>query len=367
MKPGAELPDDPALPGLAAIRAMGVARALPALGLADRPVELVLCGYTPGDRATLEVRGPLHLAIKAYAEDPAPEVELYQALAARGLAGESGARVPPILAWERDLRLLVLGWLEGPTAHRLVKEGQGGRAGELAAAWFHRAASLPVALGPPCDTGFALYHAGRSVAALAAADPPLGATAKGLVGRLARVQPRTGMCRLAHGTLYARHVLDLGDGPGVIDWQRFGQGPLEVDAGTFLATTWRLGLDHEGLAGEARRAEQALIAGTTGLFDEAALAWYRAAALVRLAGKVQVVARRKAHWQARANALLTEAGRLADVAALTTRSARPPAAANAPMVEWVLEFALGALSSRPATPEELEQIRRLLDDVRSRR
>ena len=75
-------------------------------------------------------------------------------------------------------------------------------------------------------------------------------------------------------------MLDLGDGPGVIDWQRFGQGPIEIDAGMFLATLSRLGLRHDGHASEAGRAEEAFLAETRGLVDERALAWYRGAALV---------------------------------------------------------------------------------------
>src|SRR5205823_7126498 len=86
VKATTELPDDPALPALAAIRALGLAAAIPGLGLDDRPVELTLRGYTPGSRATLEVRaGDRHFALKLYAEDPAPEAELYEALAAVGL------------------------------------------------------------------------------------------------------------------------------------------------------------------------------------------------------------------------------------------------------------------------------------------
>ena len=151
MKPTTELPDDPALPGLAAIRAHGLARAIPALGLEDAPVELVLCGYKRGDRATLEVRtGDRHFAVKAYAGDAASEADLYRALAAAGLAGASGPRVPRLLAWQRDLEIVVIGWLEGPTAHALVEGGRGWRAGELAASWLWRAASAPVRLGPPC-------------------------------------------------------------------------------------------------------------------------------------------------------------------------------------------------------------------------
>ncbi len=122
MKATTELPDDAALPALAAIRAWGLAVAIPALGLDDRPVELTLRGYTPGSRATFEVRaGGRHFALKLYDEDPEPEAELYEALAAAGLASEGPVRVPPLLARDRTLRVLAIGWLEGPTAHELIK------------------------------------------------------------------------------------------------------------------------------------------------------------------------------------------------------------------------------------------------------
>src|SRR2546422_5779946 len=169
----------------------------------------------------------------------------------------------------------------------------------------------------------------------------------------------------SHGTFYARHVLDQGDRVGVIDWERFGRGPLELDAGMFLATTWRYGLDHAPLAAEAARAEEALLAGTTGLLDERVLDWHRAAALLRLASKVYVVERRKKNWLDRAHALLTEATRLADLAARPD----PVARVEAPALRLngaALELILRALSTRPATPEELDQIRKLLDERKQR-
>ncbi len=297
--------------------------------------------------------GRRRLAVKAYAEDPTPEAVLYQALAVAGLSGDSGVRVPPLLAWDRDLRLLVIGWLEGATAHELVKQGRGQRAGELVARWLRCAAALPVRLGLALDATGMLHGAREWVAQLREADATLGDAAVRLARRLAQMQPREDRPRLVHGTLYARHVLDLGDGPGVIDWERFGQGPLELDAGMFLATVWRLGLDHEALAGEATRAVTALLEGTRGLLDERALAWHRAAALLRLASKVHVVQRRKTDWRARAHALLAEATRLAELAprAEPVTRAKPRA----------LELVLQALSTRPATPEELDQIRKLLD------
>jgi aminoglycoside phosphotransferase (APT) family kinase protein len=366
-----DLPDDAALPGIVAMRALGVtralglARALLALGLEDAPVSMHLVGYTPGARATLDVRvGQRRFAVKAYAEDPTPEAVLYQAIAAAGVSGDSPIRVPPLLAWDRDLRVMVIGWLEGPTAHELVKQGRGQRAGELAAQWLRGAASLPVRLGMPLGAARMLNRTPQWVAELREADPTLGDAATRLAANLAQTQPREHAPRLVHGTFYARHVLDLGDGPGVIDWERFGQGPLELDAGMFLATTWRLGLDHDALAGEATRAITAFLEGTRGLLDERALAWHRAAALLRLANKVHVVKRRKTDWLVRAHALLAEATRLAEHAPQPAPVAR--AKPRAFQFRGALELVLQALSTRPATPEELDQIRKLLDETDDR-
>src|SRR5437763_1388813 len=83
-------------------RASSLAGAIPALGLEGCPVQLELRRYHPACRATFEARvGYRQLAVKAYAEDPADEVRLYQALAAAGLAGDSGVRAPSLLAWDR--------------------------------------------------------------------------------------------------------------------------------------------------------------------------------------------------------------------------------------------------------------------------
>jgi aminoglycoside phosphotransferase (APT) family kinase protein len=348
-----DLPVDPGLPGLAAIRAEGLAATIPQLGLGDVPVDLRLCSRVPGSRATFEARaGSRRFAVKLYADDAVPEVELYEALARAGLAGTSGARVPPLLAWEKDLRVLVLGWLDGRPANQLIKGGQGRRAGELAASWLRRVASLPVWLGPPCGPGRMLYQAGVSVAALGAVDRTLGVSAKLVAKTLGRVQPKEGVRRLVHGTLYARHVFDLGDGPGVIDWQQFGQGPIEVDAGMFLATISRLALRHQPYASEVARAEQAFLEGTRGLLDVRTLPWYRAAGLLHLAARgLKTGLQRQPPPEARA--LVDEAARLAD--RVEAPSFKPRAAA--------LELVLQALSTRPATPQELEEIRQLLDEL----
>jgi hypothetical protein len=316
VQPRAELPDDPALPTLREIRAWCLAGATRMPGIDEGAVEFLMRGYSKGSRATLEARvGHRRLAVKIYAEDPSPEAALYEAFAAAGLAGDSGVRVPPLLAWDRDLCMLVFGWLEGPTAHQLVEGGQGERAGALAACWLQRVASLAVALGPPFGAARILDKSRKWVAALGAIDPALGTAAAALAGTLKRTQPKEGASRLVHGTLYARHVLDLGDGPGVIDWQRFGQGPPEFDAGVFLATIWRLGQHDKTLAGAAARAERVFLGGTQDLLGARALAWHRAAALLHFAERAsKLTPRRPGDWLARSHAMLSEGARLAATA-----------------------------------------------------
>jgi hypothetical protein len=306
-----ELPNDPALPALLAIRALGLAAAIPALALEGFSAEFALRGYTSGSRATLEVRTEeRRFAVKAYAEDPAPEAELYTTLADAGLTGDAPVRVPSLLAWNRELRVLAIGWLEGPTAKELIERGQGKRAGELVARWVQRAVSLPVKFGRPLGAAQIMHKARDWAATIVGADPALGQHATALAELLALTQPKENAPRLLHGTLYSRHVLDLGDGAGLIDWDRFGQGPLELDAGIFLASTWQLGVRRESLASEVAQVEAAFLAGTAGLLDQRALAWHRAAMLLRLANKIKH--RPSDSSLARAAALLAEAARLAE-------------------------------------------------------
>ena len=240
--------------------------------------------YHSGRRAAIEVRaGQRHFAVKICATDPSPEAAIHAALASAGLANGSDARVPPLLACDRALRVLVIGWLDGPSVAELIERGQGASAGELAANWFHRAATLDVRLGAPLGAARLLERARKWAAVVGEADPSLNDAAQALVTALARTQPDDGTPRLVNGGLYADHVLDLGHGPGVIDWGRFGQGPLELDAGIFLTTISRLGIRDASLAGEAARAEQMFLSSTAGLLDARAVAWHRAAALLRFA------------------------------------------------------------------------------------
>src|SRR5256885_13569766 len=147
-----------------------------------------------------------------------------------------------------------------------------------------------------------MMHETRAwIGTLGTADLSVGAAARALAEALARTEPRDdGAMGLVHGTLYARHILDVGEGPGVIDGRRFGQGPAELDAGMFLATLSRLRLLHPAHAGEALRAEQEFLEGTRDLLDERALAWHRAAALLQLTERLPTAGR--GDWRGRGDA-----------------------------------------------------------------
>src|SRR2546430_7756934 len=167
MESTGRLPDDPALPALEAIRIKGLAHAIPELELDNDPVELRLCNYVAGSRATFEARvGDRRFAVKAYAEDPAPEAQLYRRLSQVGLAGDFGARVPKLIATSRELKVLVMSWLEGRPLSHLIRRGLGERAGQLGASWLWHVSRRRIRIGPPCGPGRMLYQAGVSAGVL---------------------------------------------------------------------------------------------------------------------------------------------------------------------------------------------------------
>ncbi|HYY48670.1 MAG TPA: aminoglycoside phosphotransferase family protein [Thermoplasmata archaeon] len=279
-----QIPSDPSLPALGILRSTDLADAIPGIRLGDGPVELRLCNHVPGSRATFEVRaGDRRFAVKFYTEDPAPEARLYERLAKVGLGSDSGARAPRLVTWDSELKMVAMTWLEGPTANHILREGQGARAGHLAAQWLWHATRRRVKLGPPRGRTYMLYQAGLAAGALGAANPSLGAAAKGVAKMLFQEKLRERV-NLVHGTLYDRHILDLGDGPGVIDWQQFGQGPAELDGGMFLATISRAALRRPYAALEAMRAKETFLNETRNLLDRRLLEWYWAACLLHRAG-----------------------------------------------------------------------------------
>lgn len=282
----AGLPDDPGLPALEAIQATGLTGAIPVLDLNGHPVELALLGYTPGRRATIEVRaGNRRYVIKAYAEDPALEAELYESFAASEVVRDSAIHVPQLLSYDATLRALAIGWLEGQTLGRLIKNEQGIRAGKLAAQWVRCSAALPLQFGPPIDAAPLVRKVFKWTATLGNADHGLAVTAAAVARRLECTVPKFDQRHLVHGSLYDRHLFDMGDGPGLIDWDCFGQGPLELDAGVFLASARRTGLRHERLTAVASQTVDTFLAETAGLLNPRTLAWYWSVSLLRFAHK----------------------------------------------------------------------------------
>jgi aminoglycoside phosphotransferase (APT) family kinase protein len=308
MIPATDFSGDPALPGLAAIRTDGLSGAVPALRPDDGSFDFLMWrGYTRGARATLEARlGPRRLAVKVYAEEPALEASLYAALA-DGLAGDSRVCVPRVVANASDLKLLVLGWLEGPTLRELLMSEQGERTGRLAGRWLQTSATLTVRIGSAIGSGWMLEQSRQWAATLDSADRGLGGSAAAVVGLLEQRQPADGTPHLVHGNFCTRHVLDAGGDVGLIDWSEFGQGPLEIDAGRFLASLRRTALGHRSQAEAAMHAERAFLAETAGLLDAGPLAWYQAAALLSVT--VDSLARRTGDWLSLAHTLLGEAKR----------------------------------------------------------
>ncbi|HET7251778.1 MAG TPA: phosphotransferase [Gemmatimonadales bacterium] len=303
-----ELPDDEAIPAFRAIKTTGVREALQFLNLDAGALEVTLRGYAPGKRATLEVRsGGYRIAVKAYNEPPDDEAQLYTALA----GGSGGVRVPRLIGYDRALSVLALEWLEGATLQALIKQGQGRRAGELAAMWPRLVAALDVRFGTHHGVNELTAKTHKYADRMGAADASLGTTASGIVRRLESTQPAEGPTRLVHGSLYDRHMLDMGTGPGLIDWDCFGQGAAELDAAVFLSVIWRSGLRHER-RDSSRQAAVAFHECTAGLLDEDALAWHRAATMLRLAHKK--VRQRDDDALVSARSLVEEAARLAAAA-----------------------------------------------------
>ena len=298
------LPDDPAIPLLAAITQEGLDPVLTGLGISG-VLQVDLLAHTVGYRCTLRVQTPAaHLVIKGYAHDPRGLIDLLQGFQREGLASGKGPTVPPLEGASESHRCLVTGWLDGPSATNLIREGHGQRAGQLAGAWLRRTADLPLVLGSPYTSDAVLVEARAWVTQVGAADSELGHQASTCFDRLSAEPPTDGSSAVRHGSFVPRHVLELSDGPGIIDWDSFRAGVLEVDAGLFLAACSRMST-RPSLTASAGQAADAFRAVLRGIVDPARLHWYQAAGIMRLSA--YMAGRRPARWQPRCAAMLKEA------------------------------------------------------------
>jgi hypothetical protein len=304
----ARLPDDPAIPLLDAIARQGLDSVLASVDIRDGVLEVDLISHTVGSRCSFRVQTPrAQLLVKGYADDPHELVDLFMGFQREGLASGKGPTVAPLEGASRSLRCLVTTWLDGPSASDLIRNGQGKRAGVLAAAWLRRTAELPLVLGRPYSSREVLVEARSWVTRIGSADGELAEQASACLDRLSAMPPTDVSPAVRHGSFVPRHVLDLQDGPGVIDWDSFCVGALEVDAGLYLAACSRMGT-RSGLGEAAAMAADAFRDALEGSVAPARLRWYQGAGMLRLSA--YLAGRRPADWQARCGLLLDETGAL---------------------------------------------------------
>jgi Phosphotransferase enzyme family len=303
------VPVDAGVPALWAFAERGVEPALVAAGVPGPLADVALLRHHPGRRCTLGVTAAgRRLIAKAYRQDVGMLAGLLALLGEHGLASGRAPTAPPLVAVDPALHLVVTEQLEGTSGPALIAAGA--RVGELAARWLELQWSVPPPAGEQYGPARALRRATRDALAVGEAYSRLGARAASLVGRLQQRAPAERPPALIHGSFSVNHVFDLGDGPGIIDWDSASPGQREVDAATFLATLARVAGSDDALTAPAARAEAAMRARLSDLLAPEALTWYEAAALLTNVRHVCVM--RRAGWETRSDCLLSAAEALVE-------------------------------------------------------
>src|SRR5437879_5735114 len=299
--------EDPALPALAGGRHDALAAALTRVGLRGART-VALLKHHPGSRCTLAIAaGTDRYVVKLFADAaPVPPLPaVHQGLPAAGPPSGRGPPVPRPTGVDPAPALPAPESYPAPPITELIERGECDRAGRLAAQWLRAAATPGLTLGDPYDPLHALEEIHRYVCTIASAAEELGGRAGAVWDRLAADIPPPGYSDLRHGSFYLSHVFDLGDGPGVIDWDSFRQGPVEVDAGMMSAMAARWAVRRPNHAGAAQRAIAVFLDEVDDLVDPARLRWYRAAALLKFAS--YLARRRPDGWAVSAASLIGDA------------------------------------------------------------
>ena len=195
--------------------------------------------YRPGRRCTARiVIGDRPVFAKAYASNAGARV--HRDLVALHRVASKGAlrmAIPEPLAWDDRTWTLWQGALTG----RPATEGLcGDRGGDLARRMGAAAASLTRAAVEPSETfdaAAALVRTRRHAGELASRVPHLSDLLDAIVDRLGELHAEwpSREPRPIHGSPHPSQWLDAGSEIGLVDFDRFGRGDPELDAGVLLA------------------------------------------------------------------------------------------------------------------------------------
>lgn len=278
----AALPRDPALPALSLFGDGAGTGQLRMLGIRGTVVARIPLGYHPGRRCTLRlVTDEAAYIVKVFARRAE---RVHTVLTALADAGFAGVRVPRVLGFDPDVQVLVTDAFPPTTLEDLVAQGQGTRAGTLAAAWITATQSAGLRLGRPIDPLESIAKYGRRADSFHDRD---------LADRLHRVlsllAPRLPAAAeghvLVHGSFKLEHLHDCGDSIGPIDWDGYRQGPPEYDAATFLATAAGIAAGHPEWAGAIAEARTAFLDRCGGGLDPSVLRTFEILALAKVIGQ----------------------------------------------------------------------------------
>lgn len=279
------VPKDPRIPALAAFARMGLDPALNRAGIRGSFHDARVVRYVPGSRLTLRAdRAAGPVAIKAYAKPLARTVAALEALASAGFASGRSPTAAPLLGFDASLRFTVTSWFDAPSGWDLLESGNGHRAGELGAYWLVATHSAGITTEMAYGPTEVLDQARRWASHISNSHPSLQPKASRFVRRLGADMPDPGdNPGLRHGAFGLKHLFDLGDGPGVIDWDSPKYGVVEVDAAMFLAKLCNYAIRSPELASEACRASDVLRTGISEIVDPTDLLWYEAASCLKCA------------------------------------------------------------------------------------
>jgi aminoglycoside phosphotransferase (APT) family kinase protein len=245
--------------------------------------------------------------VKAYAADPSNIAEVYRFLHKRGLGTGMPPTASPFKDYEPSLFVIALEWLEGIGGKTLLEHSGGHLAGKLAAQWLLASRDLDFVGAPDFGPTTILSWGRKWAGLLGSQQSEIARRMRGICDQLEARPPHPEPESLRHGSYSVSHVLDLGGGPGVVDWDSFRKGRLELDAGHYLAYLSRFASGRTRLANVCRGTAASFKSSLEGAVDESDLAWFKAAALIRLTW--YLCQRKPSRWTERATGLLDEAKR----------------------------------------------------------